>query len=401
MPQELLTLFGFYLAGLTLNLTPCVYPMISVTVSIFGGTKLDTSQKHTIFKATLYVLGIATMYSVLGFVAGATGGFFGAWLANRWVLAGIGVIMVVLALGMFGLYQFQLPSGLLQKMTTQRTSGYLGMYLAGLVVGVFAAPCIGPPIVALLTLVGTRSDPLYGFISFFILSLGLGTPYWILGVFSGLIKKLPRSGMWLVWMERVFGVVLLGVALYYFALAFFPKNLSWVVPIVLVLGGAYLGFIERAGNEIANFRRLKWLLGVVVVFLGLWLGYRGLQSAPVLAWEPYTPEKLAAYRKEGKPVALDFYADWCIPCHEMDRYTFSNANVVQALKPFQKMRVDVTRIDTAETKAILEDFNIVGVPTMIFFDERGEEVKASRFVGFLPPERFLRTIQPVVKRSRE
>ena len=332
--MEIISFFSFYLAGLALNLTPCVYPMISVTVALFGAGQGE----RRVLRATLYVLGMATMYSALGASAALTGGLFGAWLANKWVLAGLGSVMVVLAFGMFGLYQFQLPAGILARISTSRGTGLFGIFLAGLLVGVFAAPCIGPPVAALLALVAAKQDPIYGFSAFFVLALGLGTPYWLLGVFSGLVKKLPRSGAWLVWVERFFGVLLLAVSVYFFMLAFGPKQFS---------GG--------------------------------------------LAWEPYEASKLEAYRKSGAPVALDFFAEWCAPCHEMDRVTFSEKKVIEALQPFHKLRVDMTQ----NAPPVTREFQVVGIPTIVFFNRKGDEVETARVVGFVPPEKFLKNLKKI------
>lgn len=394
MLSELLTFLGFYLAGLALNLTPCVYPMLSVTVALFGGG----AQQNKVLRASVYVLGMATMYSVLGASASLTGGFFGAWLASKWVLAGIGILMLILALGMFGLYQFQLPSGVLTRLSGQRGTGIIGMYLAGLVVGIFAAPCIGPPIVALLALVAAKGSVVYGFSAFFVLSLGLGTPYWLLGVSSGFLRKLPRSGMWLVWVEHLFGVVLLGASAYFLVLAFQPKFLVWVIPAVLIAGGIYLGFVERAGNDKPMFRTGKWIFGLVCVGAGLWFAL-SIPKTSGIVWEPFDAAKLEAYQKSGSPVILDFYADWCIPCHEMDNQTFSKKEVQDALKPFKKLRMDVTNITAETTRETTDKFEVVGVPTMIFFDAQGKEVKEARIVGFVPPAKFLENLKKLSVKS--
>ncbi|MGH2568682.1 MAG: cytochrome c biogenesis protein CcdA, partial [Bacteroidota bacterium] len=234
---------AIFLIGLALNLTPCVYPMMSVTVSLFGA-QTDANILRVFFKAVVYVLGMATMYSVLGVSAALSGGLFGSWLQSPWVLAGIAALLFGLALSMFGLYQIQIPYWLTSKLGGTTSTGLVGLYLSGLVVGIFAAPCVGPPVIALLAFVGAKGDPVFGFWTFFILSLGLGFPYLILGTFSGLLKKVPKSGVWLIWVERLFGVVLTGAALFYLSLAFFPKFSAYLVPVILLAGGGYLGFLE-------------------------------------------------------------------------------------------------------------------------------------------------------------
>jgi thiol:disulfide interchange protein DsbD len=396
----LVTFAAIFLIGLALNLTPCVYPMLSVTVSIFGrqdtavpSTSPKTSTSVSFFKAIAYVLGIATMYSVLGISAALSGGLFGSWLQSKWVLGGIGVLLFALALSMFGVYQLRAPYRLMDKLNKVQTVNYVGLFFSGLVVGIFAAPCVGPPVIGLLTLVASKGDPLFGFWAFFTLSIGLGLPYLILGTFSGMLERIPRSGAWLVWVERIFGVVLIGAALFYASLAFAPKLTPYVVPIVLVAGGLYLGFFERSGTEKISVRNLKWAFGIVAIAFGLWIG-KGLQATGI-SWEPYTEESLLNAQASGKPVILDFYADWCIPCIELDRRTFTNPDVISATRGLARLKVDLTHFDSPEAERVRKRFNIAGVPTVVFLDNTGSEVKQARVVGFLPSNEFIERVRLV------
>ncbi|MCH8494882.1 MAG: thioredoxin family protein [Balneolales bacterium] len=381
-----------FFIGLALNLTPCVYPMISVTVSIFGGQD-DSNITRVFFKALTYVLGIATMYSVLGVVAALSGGLFGGILQSPFVLAGIGILLLGLALSMFGLYDIQMPYWLTSKLGGQNASGFIGVYISGLVVGVFAAPCIGPPIIALLAFVGAKGDPVFGFWSFFILSMGLGFPYLILGTFSGLLQKLPKSGVWMVWVKKVFGIVLVGVGLFYLGLAFFPKFTPWVIAITLLAGGIYLGFIERSGLDKLGFKLTKWTVGLVGIIFGIMM-VMNLQKEGV-EWDMYTTEKFETAISEGQPIVLDFYADWCIPCLELDRVTFVNPDVINELDDFVRLKVDLTNFDSPESEELRQQFNIIGVPTIVFIDVTGEEVNRARVTGFLNPTAFLEKVSLV------
>ncbi|HXV27968.1 MAG TPA: cytochrome c biogenesis protein CcdA [bacterium] len=390
VPGGSLTLLGIYLMGLGLNLTPCVYAMMSVTMSLFGGQK-ETHHWRAFGKALVYVLGIATMYSSLGIIAAFTGEIFGVFLQSRWVLIGIALILVILSLSMFDLYTFQMPSWLLNKIGGQHRVNLFGIYLSGLFVGIFAAPCIGPPIIALLTFVGTRGDPVFAFLIFFVMSLGLGTPYLILGTFSSLLHRLPRSGVWLVWVERAFGMMLLAIAAFYAILALKPSFLKWWPAASLVLAGLYLGFIEKAGNEKASFRRFKKVAGAAAMAIGIALPLMGPRET--VAWEMYTPAGLIQATESGKPVVMDFYADWCIPCHELDQFTYSDASVIQALQNFERIKVDLTQADTPELNEIINRFGIVGVPTILFLDQEGNEVEEARVTGFIPPRELLQIIR--------
>jgi thioredoxin:protein disulfide reductase len=387
-------LTGIFLIGLALNLTPCVYPMLSVTVSLFGSKKGEASKlSYSFFMALIYVLGIVFMYSVLGVAAAYTGALFGSWMQSPWVLAGIGILIFALALSMFGLYELQAPSSWMQSLsgTQRKTGGIFGHFFSGLVVGVFAAPCIGPPIIALLAFVGAQGDPVFGFLIFFIMAFGLGFPYLILGTFSGLLSKLPKSGTWMVWVKKIFGVVLVGVALFYLALAFMPGYSMHVIIATLIAGGIYLGFLEQSGRGLTLFTRVKWATGIItLVIAGLLI--QNLQKEGI-EWESYSDEKYEQSIASGTPVMMDFYADWCIPCLELERATFTDESVIDATRGFTRLKVDMTQYESESSRQLRERFDIAGVPTILFIDENGNEVRDARVVGYLRADRFLERVE--------
>lgn len=386
----ILAFLGIFLIGLALNLTPCVYPMLSVTVSLFGGqAEQQTRTRKTFMMASIYVLGIVSMYSVLGVAAAYTGSLFGNWLQSSALLAVVGFILLAMALSMFGLYELQPPQWLLQKLgSAGGTVGPAGHFLSGIMVGIFAAPCIGPPVIALLTFVGAQGDPMFGFIVFFVMALGLGLPYLLLGTFSSLLSKLPRSGEWMVWVKKLFGVVLVGAALFFLALAWVPKYVLYTLPPTLILGGIYLGFMESSGRNRKIFSRVKRVVGIAGMIGGFLIIVN--LTKPTVAWEPYSPEKLEQAAAAGTPVVLDFTADWCVPCLELDRITFTDPEVIAALEPYGAIKVDLTDYESAESEALRKQFGVAGVPTIIFLDKDGNEVKESRITGFVNPEEFLK-----------
>jgi len=391
IPGGSLTMFSAFLLGLGLNLTPCVYPMLSITVSLFGGRKENRGHLASFLKAGVYVLGIATMYSALGVAAALTGELFGSLLQSKFVLIGIALLLCTLSLSMFGFYNFQAPAWLIQKIGSEKRAGFLGIYFSGLLVGVFAAPCIGPPVIALLTFVGTRKDVWFAFWIFFVMSLGLGFPYLILGTFSNLIRKLPKSGVWMVWVEHLFGVILLVIAAFYFSIALYPPFLHVLPTVALALAGIYLGFFDQTGKTNMNFARLKKIAGALAVIAGIALLL--MQPKETLAWEKYDPAKLQIAREEKKPVILDFYADWCIPCHELDQFTYSNPDVIRALEGFYKIKVDLTNPDSSKSSELIDRFHVQGVPTVIFVGPDGNEAADARIPGFATPEEFLSVIR--------
>jgi thioredoxin:protein disulfide reductase len=397
MELSFLALMGVFVSGLALNLTPCVYPMLSVTVALFGGRQ-EKKLKTSFLRASVYFLGIILMYSSLGAAAALSGGFFGAVLQNSWVLILISVVMVILALSMFGIYEFMLPPQIVNWLGGTKRTGYVGIFLSGLLVGVFAAPCIGPPIVALFTVASQLENAAAGFWLFFVLAIGLGLPYLLLGTFSGLLKKLPKSGDWLIWVKKLFGVALLGLSFFYFALALYPNLLPNVWPIVLFGGAVYLGFLEKSGDRNLTFQNAKRILGVLVIG-GVLVATFGRPKERVI-WTSFSDEAFAQATEARKPVALEFFADWCIPCHELNRYTFTNPKVIQALSGFTRFRVDATNPTSEKTSKPLEDFNVLGVPTIIFFNSNGIEVEGARITGYVPPAEFLEYLD-LVNKTRE
>ncbi|SHG39727.1 thiol:disulfide interchange protein DsbD [Fodinibius roseus] len=388
----ILGFLGIFLIGLALNLTPCVYPMLSVTVSLFGGrADQQTNTLQSFGMASIYVLGIVSMYSVLGVAAAYTGSLFGSWLQSSVVLGAVGIILLTMALSMFGLYELQPPQWVLQKLGgSQQAVGPTGLFLSGIMVGIFAAPCIGPPVIALLTFVGAQGDPLFGFFTFFVMAVGLGLPYLILGTFSNLLSKLPKSGQWMVWVKKVFGVVLVSAALFFLALAWFPKYVLYTLPPTLILGGIYLGFLESSGRSLKIFSRVKRVVGIAGMIGGL-LVIMNL-AKPTVDWETYSPDKLEAAASKDTPVVLDFTADWCVPCLELDRITFTDPEVIAALQPYRTIKVDLTDYESAESEALRKKFGVAGVPTIIFLDDEGNEIEGARIVGFVNAEEFLKRI---------
>ncbi len=401
-----LTFLLVFLGGLALNLTPCVYPLIPITVSYFGG-QAGGKKGNLIAHALFYILGMAVAYSVLGSVAAFTGGLFGAALQIPLVLAAIAAIMIALALSMFDLYEFRLP-GFLNKLAGTSRRGFIGTLFMGLTVGVVAAPCIGPFVLGLLTYVGDRGSVLLGFWMFFVLALGLGLPFLVLAVFSGSVDRLPRSGAWMVWVRKIFGFILLAMALY-FLQPLFPDPLlySLAMALLLAVAGIYLAWVEPTRTEGKLFPVLRNLVGIgffVVALLFAQGGIKGsmdrwiselasqqgrVPSPGSIQWLAYNEARLLEAAKEGRPVFIDFYADWCIPCHELDKKTFSDPEVAALSRQFLMIKADLTFSLNPQTRKLRKQYGVAGVPTLVFLGADGRERARLRAAGYIDKKEFL------------
>jgi len=378
---------GAFILGLLMNLTPCVYPLIAVTVALFGGQG-DGSRARVVGLAVVYVLGIAVTFSALGVASALSGSAFGMALQQPLVLVLIAAVLLALAVSSFGLYQFRIPVALGQWAARSGT-GVGGALFMGLTMGLVAAPCVGPLLAGLLLIVAARQETLFGFSLFFVLSLGLGAPYVLLATVASAARRLPRSGGWLAWVEKLLGFVLIGFALFYLE-PLLPAGTRRVARMaLLVVGGVYLGFLHSTASESLRFVRLKRVVGVAALGVALW-SVAAVQPRSLVRWQPFTPEALAAARSTGTPAVIDFSADWCIPCKEMDASTFNDPAVAEAARAFAMLRADVTLLDT-ETEEIMRGHNVLGVPTYLFFTANGEE--AERLVGFVPSQGFLEAMR--------
>ncbi len=387
----LLQLAIVFLAGLALNLTPCVYPLIPITIGFF--TAQDSGKRsRTWLLASVYVLGMSVTYSALGVLAALSGRLFGSALQSPWVVGLIVAVLLALAASMFGLWELRVPSWAMRA--SGGRSGALGALLMGLVVGLVAAPCIGPFVLGLLTYVGQRQDVLLGFALFFVLSLGLGLPYLLLGVFTGALERLPNSGAWMVGVRQLFGVLLVALAGYFARPFFRPATGDAVFAGLLVAGGLYLLVVARPGHEHPWIDRFMRLASAAVLVAGVLLvPAKAPTGTAGLTWRPYDEHAVDKAMASGESVVLDFYATWCVPCKELDEKTFSSPDVAARLASFARFKVDLTRNDP-ETDRLRQRYDVAGVPTVAFF-RSGKEVADTRLTGFETPEAFLARLRRV------
>ncbi|MCB9211301.1 MAG: protein-disulfide reductase DsbD [Ignavibacteriales bacterium] len=384
-----LTLLIVFLGGLALNLTPCVYPLIPITIGFFGGQSEGKTSKLFVM-GLFYVLGMALTYSIVGVITALSGAIFGTLMQNPFVIGFIVLIFIALSLSMFGVYEFKLPDSLVAKAGGSK-SGMFGAFFMGLTMGIVAAPCIGPFVIGLVTYVAAKGDPYYGFLLFFVMAVGLGLPYLVLALFSGKIKNLPRAGFWMDAVKHIFGFILLGMAIY-FAEPLLPKSIvKYILPIFMIIAGIFLLFMDKEASKVFGFKVFKILFSSILIALAAYMLYPTEKKS--LDWEYYTEANYTSALSNNDKMIIDFYADWCIPCKELDAITFSDEKVIAASKNFKSFKVDMTKTLSDQTEIIRKKFDIRGMPTVLIINTSGQEVE--RITGFVNAEEFLKIIDSV------
>lgn len=402
----------FVVAGFVTALTPCVYPLIPITVSIFGAGSASRSRAHAASLSATYVLGIAAMYSTLGLVSAASGHAFGSYLSSPVVGIAFGAIMLVMAASMFGAFELALPSSLQSRLAGVGGFGFGSAFLMGLVCGIVAAPCTGPALLATLTYVAKTGDTWLGFWLLFAYAMGLGAPFFVLGTFS---VRLPRSGAWMEAVKSVLGVMLVVVAIS-FIRPYLPASPAVQISSVLVASVVALAiFLAVMGRTLdlsfhGGSREIAGkALGVAVVVLALAfrLGWvvepkqadiirvadgAEVHAAPVpdkITWITDEAVALAQAKATGKPILVDFGAAWCSACMELEHRTYADydvrAHVSSRYIPF---KVDATD-ETDAVLALEKKYGVLGLPLVTVLDKDGHQLEAPKIAGFLKPKEFL------------
>jgi len=397
----LLSILLLFLVGLAVNLTPCVYPLIPITISFFGGmsygqesTKQNKSK--SIVMGIFYALGMSATYSSLGLFAALTGSLFGNALQNPIVIIVVALVFIALSLSMFGLYEIRIPQKLAVA-ANQNRAGYFGAFIMGLLVGFIAAPCIGPFVLSLLVYVGKLGSPFYGFLLFFVLSMGLGFPYIILAAFSSSLNKLPRSGEWMIGVKLIFGFILIGMAINTMSPIIPADIFSVFFPAYIIGAGLYMIVFDNKGLNSKGYTKFKYILAVAAVIYGTWLLKPDKVSAEVEWHSAASIEEIQKIIETNKkPVIIDFYADWCAACKELDKLTYTDKEVSELAKSFTTIKLDFTKSDEKK-EAIKEKFNVKGLPVVVFMTADGKELQEIRLTGFEEPEDFIKRMQKTLK----
>jgi thiol:disulfide interchange protein DsbD len=386
------------LGGLLVSLTPCVYPMVAVTVSVFGARATRTRLEGFLLSAA-FVLGIVAMFVPLGVAAGLTGSVFGSVLQSRWVVVGISLLFLALAVSLFGAFELSLPASLNNRLAEVGGMGYKGAFLLGLACGLIASPCTGPVLTGILTWIAKTQSAGLGALAMGAFALGLGAPFFVVGAFA---VQLPKSGRWMVHVKSLLGIVLVIVALYFLSTAFpalsalaRPDAVFLGVAGALVLVGLLLGAVHRDFAEPGLVVRLAKGTGIALTSVAGFLLVMGATTpSRTLSWEKITVQEAKAKAlREGRPLLVDFTAAWCGACKELDKLTFSEPGVAREAGRFVAIKVDATNDEDPAVEAVMGEMRVVGLPTVLVYDSTGRE--ALRYTDFVPAEPFLNAIRNV------
>ena len=390
-----------FLGGLLVGLTPCVYPMIAITVSVFGANQAK-SRMQAAGLSSVFVLGIAVMFTALGVGAALSGAIFGKFLSNPYVVGGIAIVFLGMAASMFGAFELALPSGLNNRLATVGGIGYGGAFVLGLVSALVAAPCTGPVLTGILLWIAASHRILLGTGVMFSFALGLGLPFFLVGTFA---VSLPKGGSWMLAVKWFFGVVLAVVALY-FLRNVIPamQHLARPSPVFAAVNGAMvvvalvLAYIhvhaEKRKAKHPEWSKPAKLTSIPLAIVGgfLLICWAQIPKAQ-LEWLTSEADGLRLAETEHRPVIVDFGAEWCGACKELTAHTFADDKVRSEAGRFVAVRVDATDEDDPQVNAIKGKYKVVGLPTVVVLDSHGKE--QARFNEFVPADRFLAAIRAV------
>lgn len=410
----LVTFLLVFVAGILTSFTPCIFPMIPITLSVLGHDAEKNSRLQNFIRSILYVHGIALTYSILGVIAALTGSLFGNLLANKFVLIFMVGLFTLMAFAMWGAFDLQMPAFIRNKFGSSRANqGYVGAFVIGLFAGIVASPCVGPVLVSILSYVSTTRSVILGFSLLFTYAMGLGLIFIILGVFGQLLKKLPRSGPWMNFIKFVLGFLMVCTALYYLKFVISERwwfaVLGFTFAAISVWQGAFQFKHKKYTKQ--SFFLAKFVLSLTIFILAIvhydylkpLTGYAQFQNSQQLGessisveWLPYSEENLKKAQTENKPVLIDFFAEWCAACHELKEKTFSRTEFKELAQGFVLLMVDATE-DKPEVQKILKQYDVKGLPTVIFINKKGDVLNDLTFTQFLPWEKVQPRMQKVLE----
>lgn len=391
-----------FLGGVLTSLTPCVYPLIPITVQYFGGMGRDVSRRKMVRLALIYIAGMSLLYTVLGTLFASLNLVFGSFLTHPGVVFGLSVMCIVMGTSMLGLFSLQLPTSVTTRLSLIGGKTAPGAFAMGLVSGLVAAPCTGPVLAVILAVIASSAQVVSGVLFMLAFSGGLGLPFLVLALASGQLQRLPRSGPWMELVKGVLAAAMFVVAIYFSQLAFpsLRSLFDWggqrtamgVVLIILSIVFVLLAVRAdgaRTGNVLKGTATVALAAGIATWAMGHPMDSALADQAGVgINWHRGYETGWQVARERKAPVFIDFTADWCAACKELDRAVFSSPGVQKEAERFVAIRLDVTRPAQADEE-LMARFRVMGLPAVLFFDSQGQLLDNPRIAGFIPPEKFL------------
>lgn len=422
--NRLLALLSFFGIGLLLSFTPCVFPMIPILSGIIAGSGAAISTKRAFFLSLIYVLSSSVIFTLAGVIAGLAGKNLQAAFQAPWLLWSFSGLFVLLSLSMFGFYELQMPLSWQSKIANlsnnQRSGSVTGTAIMGVLSALIVGPCVAPPLAGAVLYIGQKQDPVLGGLALFILSLGMGTPLLAFGTTAG--NLLPRVGAWMETVKTVFGITFLALAIWMLSRILDPLWIMLMTGTLMIACGVYLGALEPLPSHATGWKKLWKTFGVLLLLggatelIGVAAGGRDVtqplkriiashgEKASQKEELPFKmikslqdlDKELAAAKAAGKFIMLDFYADWCVACKEMEKFTFSKTEIHNALKDFVLLKADVTPNDAID-QAFLKHFELFGPPATLFFDKNSNEQRNLRLTGFENADKFIARVEAFKK----
>lgn len=402
-----------FIAGILTSFTPCIFPMIPITLAVLGNGSERRSRKENFLLSVLYVLGIATTYSLLGLIAASSGALFGASLGNPYILTLVSLVFLAMSLSMYGLYELQVPKWIQNKFggSVNSFNPLLTGYLSGLFAGIVASPCVGPVLVSILAYVATHQDMVLGFFLLMTYALGLGLIFLVLGLSNQLTRLLPRSGPWMNSVKFILGTFMLGTFYYYLHLLLAQRWYDTFLGVGLIVLGILSGAFSKPTSWAApQVLRKAIMLSTFLVGIGfLAIGVFNLQpqieqklistneisQVPKANWQPYSEELLNKANRENKPVIIDVWAEWCAACIELEKVTFQDPRVQPILNKFVLLKFDATK-ESEVLKKLKNRYNIQGLPFVILYDNQGVWLKSLTLTEYEDASKFLTRLNSVL-----
>lgn len=402
----LYALLAVFLAGVLTSLTPCIFPLIPITLAVIGSKDAGGSRFRGAFISLCYVLGIAVTYSILGVIAAKTGAMFGSLLGHPLVVGLISFLFLLMGLSMYGLFELKFPDRWAGALVGRRwEKGAVGAFFSGLIAGVVASPCVGPVLIGILAYVAQTQDTLKGFVLLFTFAFGLGQLFLVLGTFSQLLHRLPKSGPWMEKIKFIFGTTMIGMALYFIYPVTHSTLFDGLIATSLILISSFFGAFDKL-NKFGAAGKLRKTIMLLVFFIGWVFAIKTLlpdhiekqifpevlstQKTSVQGpeWFTYSEGSLQKATEKGRIVILDFKADWCLACKELELYTFSDPRVLEKGKNYLWLEFDATR-ESPELIELRKKYDIPGLPAVLIFDSSGKWNKELSLFGFEDADHFL------------